>query len=157
MAPAEKAQLVSELRTRYASDYTDQWRRFLQAASVQRYNGLRDASDRLRVLGGNQSPLLALFALVSRNTDVGAPAVKDVFQPVQALTPPNVTDKLIGPTNAPYVTALVALQSAVEQAASARGPAGEGPAAQAQSNASSGLVAARQLAADFKNPPAGQA
>jgi type VI secretion system protein ImpL len=91
---------------------------------------------------------------VSRNTDVASPAVKDVFQPVQALTPPNVTDKLIGPTNAPYVSALVALQSAVEQAATARGPAGEGAAAQAQSNASNALVAARQLAADFKIDPA---
>jgi type VI secretion system protein ImpL len=156
MAPADKAKLVTELRTRYATDYADHWRRFLQGASVQRYGGLRDASEKLRVLSGNQSPLLALFSLVSRNTDVAAPEVKDVFQPVQALTPPNVTDKLIGQTNAPYVTALVTLQSSVEQAAAARGPAGEGAAAQAVSNAQSALVAARQIAAEFKIDPAGQ-
>jgi type VI secretion system protein ImpL len=156
MAPADKAKLVAELRARYATDYVDHWRRFLQAASVQRYGGLRDASDRLRVLSGNQSPLLALFSLVSRNTNVGGAEVKDIFQPVQALTPPAVTDKLIGATNAPYVTALVALQSSVEQAAAARGPAGEGAAAQAVQNASSALVAARQIAAEFKIDPAGQ-
>ncbi|MDQ3948931.1 MAG: hypothetical protein M3282_01160 [Gemmatimonadota bacterium] len=156
MAPADKAKLVAELRARYAADYADHWRRFLQGASVQRYGGLRDASDKLRVLSGNQSPLLALFSLVSRNTDVAAPEVKAVFQPVQALTPPAVTDKLIGPTNAPYVTALVTLQSSVEQAAAARGPAGEAAAAQAAGNASSALVAARQIAAEFKIDPAGQ-
>jgi type VI secretion system protein ImpL len=156
MAPADKAKLVAELRARYATDYTDHWRRFLQGASVQRYSGLRDASDKLRVLSGNQSPLLALFSLVSRNTDVAAPEVKAVFQPVQTLTPPNVTDKLIGEKNAPYVTALVTLQSSVEQAAAARGPAGEGAAAQAAGNASSALVAARQIAAEFKIDPGGQ-
>jgi type VI secretion system protein ImpL len=156
MAPADKAKLVSELRARYASDYADHWRRFLQGASVQRYGGLRDASDKLRVLSGNQSPLLALFSLVSRNTNVGGADVKDVFHPVQALTPPTVTDKLIGPSNAPYVTALVALQSSVEQAAAARGAAGEAAAAQAVQNASSALVAARSIAAEFKIDPAGQ-
>ena len=156
MQPADKAKLVAELRARYASDYADHWRRFLSAAAVQRFGGLRDAADKLRVLSGNQSPLLALFSTVSRHTDVAAPAVKEVFQPVQALTPPNVTDKLIGTTNAPYVTALVTLQSSVEQAAAARGPGGEGAAAQAQGNAANALVAARQLAADFKIDPAGQ-
>jgi type VI secretion system protein ImpL len=156
MAPADKAKLVADLRARYTTDYTDQWRRFIQSATVQRYSGLRDASDKLRVLSGNQSPLLALFSLVSRNTDVPAAEVKDVFQPLQALTPPNVTDKLIGPTNAPYVTALVTLQSSVEQAAAARGPAGEGAAAQAAGNASNALVAARQIASEFKIDPAGQ-
>jgi type VI secretion system protein ImpL len=156
MAPADKATLVAELRARYVSDYAGHWRQFLQGASVQRYGGLRDASDKLRVLGGNQSPLLALFSLVSRNTDVAAPEVKAVFQPVHALTPANMTDKLIGPTNAPYVTALVTLQSSVEQAAAARGPAGEGAAAQAAGNALSALVAARQIAAEFKIDPAGQ-
>jgi type VI secretion system protein ImpL len=156
VAPADKAKLVADLRARYSSDYADQWRRFLGGASVQRYSGLRDASDKLRVLSGNQSPLLALFSLVSRNTDVSAADVKDAFQPVHALTPPNVTDRLIGPTNAPYVTALVALQSSVEQAAAARGPAGEGAAAQAAGNAQNALVAARQIAAEFKIDPAGQ-
>jgi type VI secretion system protein ImpL len=156
MAPADKAKLVAELRTRYATDYADHWRRFLQAASVQRYAGLRDASDKLRVLSGNQSPLLALSSLVSRNTDVSAAEVKDVFQPVHVLTPPTATDKLIGPTNAPYMSALVALQSSVEQAAAARGPAGEGAAAQATENARNALVAARQIATEFKIDPAGQ-
>jgi type VI secretion system protein ImpL len=75
---------------------------------------------------------------------------------VHALTPPNVTDKLIGETNQPYVTALVTLQSSVDQAAASRGPAGEGAAAQAVGNASSALVAARQIAAGFKIDPAGQ-
>lgn len=156
ISPADKAKLVAELRARYATDYADQWRRFLQGATVQRYAGLRDASDKLRTLSGNQSPLLALFSLVSRNTDVSAGEVKDVFQPVHAVTPPNVTDKLIGEKNGPYVTALVTLQSSVEQAAAARGPAGEGAAAQATSNASQALVAARQIAAEFKIDPAGQ-
>jgi type VI secretion system protein ImpL len=156
MAPADKAKLVADLRSRYQTDYADQWRRFLSAAHVQRPGGLRDASQKLQVLSGNQSPLLALFSVVSRNTDVGSPAVKDVFQPVHVVTPPNVTDKLIGPTNAPYTSALSALQVAVGQAADGRGPAGESAAQQAQGNASNALSAARQIAAEFKIDPQGQ-
>jgi type VI secretion system protein ImpL len=156
VAPAGKARLVAELRARYMSEYADHWRRFLEGASVQRYAGLRDASDQLRVLSGNQSPLLALFALVSRNTDVPAAEVRTVFEPVRALTPPTVTDTLIGPTNAPYVTALAALQASVERAVAARGPAGEGAAAQAARDASNALAAARQIATEFTIDPAGR-
>ena len=40
-----------------------------------RYAGLKDASDKLMQISGNQSPLLELFALASQNTAVDDPDV----------------------------------------------------------------------------------
>src|SRR5207248_11146722 len=64
----DQAKLAAELQARYAADYTAQWKRFLQSASVVRYSGVKDAAAKLAGLSGNQSPLLALFSLVSHNT-----------------------------------------------------------------------------------------
>ena len=111
----DEAKLVAELRARYTSDYIENWRRFLRSASIARYSSVRDASQKLTVLSGNQSPLLTLFSIASRNTNV-APDIASVFQPVQAVMPPADTTKLIGPGNQPYMSALVAFQTAVDQA-----------------------------------------
>jgi type VI secretion system protein ImpL len=153
--PVDKAKLVADLRNRYAAEYEDQWRRFLRAASVNRYANVRDASQKLTVLSGNQSPLLALFSVASRNTNV-APEIAGVFQPVQAVTPPADTTKLIGPGNQPYMTALVAFEASIEQAAAASGPAGEAAAAQAAGSAAAALSAARQIASSFTIDQRGQ-
>jgi type VI secretion system protein ImpL len=153
--PVDKAKLVKDLRNRYAAEYADQWRRFLRSATVNRYVNVRDASQKLTVLSGNQSPLLELFSVASRNTNV-APEIATIFQPVQAVTPPTDTMKLIGPGNQPYMTALVAFEAAIEQAAAASGPAGEAAAGQAAGSAAAALSAARQIASSFTIDQQGQ-
>ena len=145
----DKAKLVADLSARYAQDYADQWRKFLQSASVARYSNVRDAAQKLAILSGNQSPLLALFSVVSQNTAVAIPSVTSAFQPVQLLTPPTATDKLIGDKNAPYMNALLTFQTSLDQTANAQGPAAEAAAGQASNNATAARTAARQIASEF--------
>ena len=154
--PLDRARLVADLRSRYVADYVDHWRRFLRAASVARYSSVRDASQKLTVLSGNQSPLLSLFSLASRNTAVSATEIASIFQPLHTVTPPADTAKLIGQTNQPYMTALVALQSSLEQAAAAAGTAGEAAASQAAGSAAAAKTAARTIAASFTIDQQGQ-
>ena len=153
--PIDKAKLVADLRARYAADYADQWRKFLRSAAVNRYASVRDASQKLTVLSGNQSPLLELFSVASRNTNV-TPEIATIFQPVQAVTPPADTSKPIGPGNQPYMSALVAFEASLEQAAAASGPAGDAAAGQAAGSAAAALSAARQIASSFTIDQQGQ-
>jgi type VI secretion system protein ImpL len=152
----DKAKLVADLRARYATDYVEHWRQFLRSAAVARYGNVRDAAQKLTVLSGNQSPLLSLLSLASRNTAVALPEIASVFQPVQTVMPPTDTTKLIGQTNQPYMSALVALQSSLEQAAAALGPAAEAAAGQAAGSAATAKTAARQIAASFTIDQQGQ-
>ena len=151
----DKAKLVADLRARYASDYVDNWRRFLRSASIARYSNVRDAAQKLTVLGGNQSPLLELLSIASRNTNV-SPEIAGVFQPVQAVTPPADTTKLIGQGNQQYMTALGAFQVALAQAAATSGQAGAGAAGQALGSAATAKSAAVQIAASFTIDQQGQ-
>lgn len=152
----DKAKLVADLGARYTRDYVQHWRQFLRSASIARYAGVRDASQKLTVLSGNQSPLLELFSVAARNTNVPAPEIATVFQPLQTVTPPADTTKLIGPGNQPYMGALVTFQSSVEQVAAATGPAAEAIAAQASGNAAAAKSAVRQIAAAFTIDQQGQ-
>src|SRR5262249_47617862 len=152
----DKAKLVADLQTRYSDDYSGQWRKFLSSAQVTRYNGVKDAAAKLAVLSGNQSPLLAVFSVPSQKTPIAPPDVPKTLQPVQVITPPAVTDKLIGDKNSPYMNALLTLQSSLDQTANAQGPAAEQAASQAAGNASSARTAARQIAAGFNIDPLGQ-
>ncbi|HEX4468006.1 MAG TPA: ImcF-related family protein, partial [Gemmatimonadaceae bacterium] len=145
-----EAKLVAELRARYTSDYIENWRRFLRSSSITRYSSVRDASQKLTVLSGNQSPLLTLFSIASRNTNV-APDVASVFQPVQAVMPPADTTKLIGPGNQPYMSALVAFQTAVDQAG---GAPQQAPTALAAGGTAKAAV--RTIAASFTIDQQGQ-
>jgi type VI secretion system protein ImpL len=146
----DRAQVVRQLRAQYIADYQRHWRTFLRSASVARFGGLQDAGRKLTALSGNQSPLLALFSIVSRNTDVDSAAIAPVFQPVHQLNPPGITDKLIGEGNQAYINALVALASAVEQAANA--PHGQSDAMMpaVTTSAATAKVATRQLAQSFR-------
>jgi type VI secretion system protein ImpL len=145
----DKAKLVADLSARYAADYAGHWRKFLSSASVARYSNVKDAAQKLSILSGNQSPLLALFSIVSQNTAVPLADVATTFQPVQLVTPPTSTDKLIGDKNAPYINALLAFQSSLDQTANAAGPAAEAAAGQAAGNATAARTAARQIASGF--------
>src|SRR6185437_3171736 len=113
--------LQQELKTRYSTEFVNQWRAYLKGATVVRYTSLKDAAAKLMLNSGNQAPILQLLSLCSTNTAVDDPAVANVFQPVQAVVPPNAVDHFIAPQNQNYVNALLALQTAIDQIANQPG------------------------------------
>jgi type VI secretion system protein ImpL len=108
------ASISKDLADQYSADFLNEWHAFLTSARVVSCGNLKEAPTRLNALAGPASPLLALFYTVSHNTAVSDPVVKATFQPTQALVDPNATDRMIGPGNAPYVTALSQLAGAVD-------------------------------------------
>jgi len=154
-ASIDRAKLEQQLSDRYSSDTIAQWRAFLKAASVVKYANLPDAAKKLALTSGNQSPLLALFWLVSQNTAVDDPKVTGAFQPVQAIVPPASVDRYIAPPNQNYMNGLVALQSSIEQIAAQPGQAGDA-AGPVLTNATAAKSAARQAAQAFKPDPEGK-
>src|SRR5215207_1275765 len=147
--------VLTELRRRYRADYVQRWRAFVRATSVLRAGAARDVAQKLGVLGGGASPLLATLALVSRNTAIDS-GMAAAFQPVHTVTPPGSGDRLVSDGNQAYVSALVGLQAAVEQVVNmppvvdtASAQAMAQAAQQALSTVSQAKVAARQLAQKF--------
>jgi type VI secretion system protein ImpL len=149
-ANIDRAKLAQDLRARYNADFTKEWRDYIKSASVARYAGLKDASDKLMQISGNQSPLLELFALASQNTAVDDPSVANLFQPVQAVVPPTATDRFIQPPNQNYMNALVQLQTSLETIASKPGTVSDADAAPTLANAQQAIVNTRQLAQTFR-------
>ncbi|MGJ5817084.1 ImcF-related family protein [Paludibaculum fermentans] len=150
----DRAKLIEQLQQKYNTDFTGEWRAFLRAASVQRYASIADASKKLTLLAGNQSPLLALLWLISQNTAVDGPTVAEVFQPAQAVVPPASTDRYIAAPNQNYMNALIGLQTSLESIVGQPAP-NEAVAGQILGNASTAKLAARQLAQTFRLDPEG--
>jgi type VI secretion system protein ImpL len=146
----DRANLGQQLQSRYFSDFIAQWRAYFTAASVVKYKDLKDASQKLTMLSGNASPLLAMLCLASQNTAVDEPRVAAAFQPAQAVVPFPCADKYILPPNQNYMNALVTLQASLQSVADQPQPA-EGAANQTLSNATAARVAARQVAQQFRN------
>jgi type VI secretion system protein ImpL len=152
-ANIDRAKLAADLRVRYNSDFIKEWRAYIKSASVVRYASLKDASDKLLQLSGNQSALLELFALASQNTAVDDPNVAKIFQPVQTVVPPSATDRYIQPPNQNYINALVQLQASLEAIASQPGTVSDAAAAPTLSNAQQAIVNTRQMAQAFTIDP----
>jgi type VI secretion system protein ImpL len=152
----DRSKLEGDLKSNYYGDFVNQWRTYIKSASVVRYAGLKDASEKLRTLAGNQSPLLELIALASRNTDVDDPNVKGLFQPVQAVVPPTATDVVIAPPNQNYMQALTALQTSLEQIADSPGIPNDAAAAPTLDNARQAIVNTRQMEQAFRPDTEGQ-
>lgn len=148
------ASVGNNLKPIYSADFIKEWHLFLTDARVVSCGNLHEAPARLTALAGPASPLLALFFTVSHNTAVADPQIKSTFQPTQAMVDPNSTDRLIGPGNTPYVTALLNLSGAVDQVA-ANPAAGNDPAAFAPvtTAASAAGIAAQQAAQAFNVDP----
>ena len=152
-ATIDRSKLGQQLADRYYSDFVKAWRAYVKAASVVRYASLPDASKKLAVLSGNQSPLLALFWLASQNTAVDLADVSGVFQPVQTVVPPTSVDRYVAPANQTYMTALVTLQASVD--AVAQSPTDAAAASATLTNATAAHVAAKQVAQAFRIDPDG--
>lgn len=146
----DMAKLQQDLKTRYDADFIGQWRDYLKGASVTRYTSLKDAAGKLMQNSGNQSPILELLFVCSSNTAVDDPTVANVFQPVQAVVPPNAVDHFIAPQNQAYVNALLALQTAVEQIADQPGAPDPNAAGQSITAAAQAKMATRQMAQTFR-------
>src|SRR5690606_15462845 len=131
-APAARARLAAELRSRYVAGYGDAWRQFLAAGSVAGFSGPADAARKLEVLSSNQSPLMQMLALAARHTAVDSSVMRQVFQPVYAVVPPGESDSFVNEGNAGYMNDLLGLHAAMAQVADARGPARADALAQAQ-------------------------
>ena len=151
----DRAKLEQDLRGRYYADFVKEWRAYIKSASVVPYANLKDAADKLMLISGNQSPLLALFSVASRNTAVDEPAVAAVSQPVQTVTPPQNTDRYIAPPNQNYMNALVTLQTSLEAIAGQTGSPSDTAAAQTLANATQAKVITRQMAQGFRLDPDG--
>jgi type VI secretion system protein ImpL len=149
-ANIDRAKLDQELKARYYGDFTKAWRTYLKSATVVRYTGLTDASQKLTQLSGNQSPLLELFALASQHTAVDDPNVAQIFQPAQTVVPPTATDRYIAPSNQNYMNALVTLQTSIEAIANQPGQPSDSAGAQTLSNATQAKVNTRQMAQAFR-------
>lgn len=152
-ATIDRSKLGQQLADRYYSDFLKAWRAYTKAASVVRYASLPDASKKLGVLSGNQSPLLALFWLASQNTAVDLADVSNAFQPVQTVVPPTNVDRYIAPANQTYMNALVALQASVDTAAQQAPSVSDAAAAATLTNATAAHVAAKQVAQAFRIDP----
>jgi type VI secretion system protein ImpL len=63
---ADNARAIQRL---FIRDYVDKWRKYVSAFSVLRYYGSSDAAHKLDILSDHKSPLLALLAMTSNQTN----------------------------------------------------------------------------------------
>ncbi len=138
-----------DLTAQYTADYLKEWRTFLTSAHIAGCANLKEASARLNAFSGPASPLLALFYTVSHNTAVANDQIRATFQPTQALVDPNAADRLIGPGNTPYVTALTQLAGAVDLASQNPAPMDAAAFAPISQQVVAANGAARQAAQAF--------
>jgi type VI secretion system protein ImpL len=119
-AKTDQEKLVSELNTRYTSDFVAQWQGYLRNSAVRKYDDVNDAVKKLSVIASAQSPLLQMFCLASQNTAVDSPDVQSPFKALHSILPPQSTcDLLVVPNNSDYMSALLKLKSSIEQASTA--------------------------------------
>ena len=114
-----KEKLQAQLRTRYATEYLNQWRSFLRSATMAHYGSANDAANKLRMLSGNRSPLMQLFWVAATNTNVDLPGSAKSFDAVQRVASGATEDHPIGPGAQSYMTALNMLQGALSALAAA--------------------------------------
>lgn len=114
-----KEKLQTQLRTRYATEYLNQWRSFLRSTTMAHYGSANDAANKLRILSGNRSPLMQLFWVAATNTNVDLPGSAKSFDAVQRVASGATEDHPIGPGAQSYMTALNMLQGALSAVAAA--------------------------------------
>jgi len=75
----QDADVERKIQQAFARDYIDRWQKFVNGFSVVRFSGAADAARKLEILSQHNSPLLALFALTSKNTyfPASAPSLID--------------------------------------------------------------------------------
>ena len=148
-AGLDRAQLAERLRGFYLRDFIQEWRAFVKAGAVARYNSLSDAASKLGLISGGQSPLLALFCLVSQNTSVDSPEIRNAFQAPQSVVPASCQTQEVGSPNQAYMGALLKLQNSVAQVAGTPGGQNDQAAQATIAQANDALLTTGQMAQTF--------
>jgi len=131
--------VISGIKTRYADDYAKAWRAVIATAVVSRPSSVKDAASKLEAFSGNQSPILQVLRTTAVNTNTDS-ITRLTFQPVHAVTPPDIVDKFVSEKNQPYQDGLLGLMGALNRVANLPPPAPNDTAA------TQAIVQAAQLA-----------
>lgn len=148
-ANLDRAQLEARLRGFYYRDFIAEWREFLKAARVSYFSGPADAAKKLGTISSNNSPLLALFCLVSDHTNVDAPEIKNAFQAPQHIVPPACQSQYVLPPNQQYMGSLLKLQTLIQQVAQSSLGTNDPAAGQTTAAAAEALQITGQVAQQF--------
>jgi type VI secretion system protein ImpL len=131
--------VITGIRSRYADDYAKAWRAVIATAVVSRPSNVKDAASKLEAFSGNQSPILQVLRTTAMNTNTDS-VTRLTFQPVHAVTPPDIVDKFVSEKNQPYQDGLLGLMGALNRVANLPPPAPNDTAA------TQAIVQAAQLA-----------
>jgi len=139
--------LKQTIHDRYLADFEKEWRAYLRAAEVQKYGQIPDAAQRLQVISGPQSPLLAALCLASENTVVDDPKIAGIFTPPHAVVPAPCLAKYVQQTNQNYMDKLIDLQGKLESLGDK--PPSADSAAPSLASADAARTATKQLTNTF--------
>lgn len=113
--------LEKTLMSLFKDDFIRRWREYLRNGSVVRYANINDAAAKLPITSGNSSPLVHMFWLVTRNTQVD-PATDEYAKQVRAAFGPiykfnsDPGNMLAGGSNS-YLTTLTDVSNAIASVA----------------------------------------
>jgi type VI secretion system protein ImpL len=113
-AVTNRADLETQLRSMYQSEFIKRWQDFLKSAKVAPYAGTEDEARKLKKLSANESPLLALICDASLNTTGRSSDVDKGFKSVQPVAPYPGCDSRVPQITVPYVGGLAKLGNCVE-------------------------------------------
>ena len=113
-AITNRADLETQLRAMYRTDFIKHWQDFLKSAKVAPYGGTEDEVRKLKKLSANESPLLSLLCDASQNTTARSADTDTAFRPVQQVAPAPACGSSVPPILIPYVGALAELQNCLE-------------------------------------------
>jgi hypothetical protein len=158
LSERERRDITNRVKAMYRTEYVRQWQTLLSQARIAPFGGIADASRKLLLIGGNPSPLLQLINAVSVNTAVDS-QVAAPFQPVMVvLTPYGIrlrdSMNLIGEKAQPYMQAVLAVGTALQNLASSPPGQNEGPAQDAKTQAAAARNAALNITLAFAGDPA---
>lgn len=140
------------VREMYRADYIKAWQTVLAQAKIVPAGSIADAARKMNQLGGNPSPLMQLFNQVSLNVAVDSAMAATIFLPVTVVSPPDST-RLFGEKTDPYLQAVLAMGTALEQVAGAAQGQADGPVGDAKTQSGAAKNAARNLGLAFGSDP----
>lgn len=114
----DRTNLTKNLTDRYAADYIRSWRGYFRNSTFVKYKDLEDATAKLDQIVSNDTPLMALFWLATRNVAVDNEKIKLAFQPIMEVVPPPATVQkyIYAEKNGVYIDSLAKLQKALADA-----------------------------------------
>ena len=109
-----RAAFLRDLPGKYEQQYADHWSKFLASAKITACFA-QNSSRHLKLLSGNDSPLLQLFCEISSNTSVDSIGVNSFFEPIRKIAPVNEGGKCVNDVTRNYTDALFDLSQTVQE------------------------------------------